>query len=86
MYSGYSRCGRLYLTNTPEGEVSLKRMFSRATIFNEAVQMYDTPEEMRRWFPENVKTDDIKVIFEFVLTEDCCCIRKNVAKSMFIIL
>lgn len=60
-YLGYNRCGRLYLTNTPEGEVSLRRMFSRSTIYGEEAQLYNSPEEMRRWFPKSVSTDGIWV-------------------------
>uniref|UniRef100_A0A1I8EVD5 Pyruvate dehydrogenase phosphatase regulatory subunit, mitochondrial n=1 Tax=Wuchereria bancrofti TaxID=6293 RepID=A0A1I8EVD5_WUCBA len=56
---GYSRCGRLYLTNTPEGKISLRRMFSRATIYGEEAQLYNSQEEMRRWFPKSVSTNGI---------------------------
>uniref|UniRef100_A0A0R3RQV8 DAO domain-containing protein n=1 Tax=Elaeophora elaphi TaxID=1147741 RepID=A0A0R3RQV8_9BILA len=57
----YNRCGRMYLTNTPEGEVSLRRMFSRSTIYEEEAQLYNSPEEMRRWFPKSVSTDGISL-------------------------
>ncbi|KAK6105343.1 Aminomethyltransferase folate-binding domain family protein [Brugia pahangi] len=55
----YSRCGRLYLTNTPEGEISLRRMFSRSTIYGEEAQLYNSEGEMRRWFPKSVSTNGI---------------------------
>ncbi|VDM96933.1 unnamed protein product [Thelazia callipaeda] len=55
----YNRCGRLYLTNTQEGEVSLRRMFSRSAIYNEEAQLYDSEEKMRRCFPKSVNTAGI---------------------------
>ncbi|MCP9261091.1 hypothetical protein DINM_004181 [Dirofilaria immitis] len=55
----YNRCGRLYLTNTVEGEISLRRMFSRSIIYAEEAQLYDSSEEMQRWFPKSISTDDV---------------------------
>ncbi|VDK56221.1 unnamed protein product [Gongylonema pulchrum] len=36
-------------------------MFSRSTIYGEEAQLYDSPEEMRRWFPKSVSTDGIRL-------------------------